>query len=193
MLSHYCDIAYSKLSLKLLYFYSFKKYLFMALIKTKGHYFLFLKAVVILFLLQCCSVSAAPIKIKCGFQIICAVGTHINRIGISGFAFTNTKVQTGILCSYYFNLKALGPNNRYAECNINTLINYGFIKNKNTPSTLDAVAVKYQLNTNYKYNIGYCYQWFINRNGTSQVIGTINAKYKNVAVLVSNDLLAKAY
>ena len=153
----------------------------------------FLKYLIInLFVLSLNSRVLAQLELSknYGFQIgfIGSFGTHVQRFGIhaQGYYVTNfAQFNAGI--RLYDNFKNLGPIGEHAEMNAFAGICIGYGKSTTEPNVfLSAVSNQ----TGLQHSFAYSYNYWFNKNGTTQVTGIIAIQVKQFSIISENDIFA---
>jgi len=122
-------------------------------------------------------------------NITCAIGTHLQRVGVASVFFYYYKnFQISARADYHYNKKNYGvplPSNEF-QISVAALFAYG---------KQDSNFVNYsnylQNHTNKKYSIAYSYKYYFDNIGTTQPSGALFLQIQKFELITENDLFGK--
>jgi len=127
-------------------------------------------------------------KFGINIGIVIALGTHINRFGVSvNSYYKNNHFQINPELRLYFNAKNLGPNKQSVEGVISLGVVYAYGK-KDT--TFNEFYSPISNQTQRKNSVGYAYRFYINNIQTNQRTGTIALQFNRFSFITENDLFS---
>ncbi len=116
------------------------------------------------------------------------VGTHINKLGVFVEGFQATKhIQTNGRFGASYNITHWGNKSSTPELQLSLAILYAFGKQVEQYPFFDILANK----TKYKQSVGYAYNFYLDKNQTSQRTGSIMYQYNNLRIITENDIFSQ--
>lgn len=120
--------------------------------------------------------------------IVANIGNSINRLGITANAYTIHKnYQFNFRLAVSYNLQHWGNLSSTPELQIGWGTVYAFGQTDSTVRNIDLVSN----NTFYKNSLGYAYNFYLDRNHTSQRTGTIGIQFAKWRIISENDILGE--
>ncbi|MCO6501218.1 MAG: hypothetical protein J5I47_12695 [Vicingus serpentipes] len=117
-----------------------------------------------------------------------ALGTHVNRVGISLSAYYNYKfTQVNATARGFYNFSTLALNQSTPELQLALGTQFGY--NKTDTISNDFIGI-IENNMPYKNSVGYAYTHYIDGQKTSQGTGIIAFNIDRVTIASENDLFA---
>ncbi len=154
-----------------------------------------LRNTVLFFVVLCCCIQNSfsqqyqEGKVGVNVGIILAIGTHIDRFGVSiNSYYHNNHFQINPELRLYFNGKNLGPNQQSVEgvVSLGVVYNYGK-KDTITNDFYSSISNQSQR----KNSFGYAYNFYFNDIQTSQKTGTVSIQVSDYNFIAENDLFAQ--
>jgi hypothetical protein len=121
--------------------------------------------------------------------VISALGNRFQRIGITAQAYYyHDFAQVNAEVRVYHNFRNLGPTGHYNELvtSAGLVIGYGAQRQEHNPF-LSTIANQ----TRYARSVGYSYNIYFNKIGTTQQTGTIALQFGKVSIISENDIFAR--
>ncbi len=124
--------------------------------------------------------------------LVAAIGNKFDRMGIclKGYCVYGA-VQLNADLRFYGNLKNLGPSGFYPEGFASLGIVYGYGKQDSINKTHFLTSVSNQ--TGHPSSIGYSYNAYFNKIGTTQQSGTISLQFNKTNIISENDIFGHSF
>lgn len=135
--------------------------------------------------LSCYNLSSQEINFKIGCSI--DFGNEVKRIGLQ-FDLNGQHIfaQLNLMTGVYYNFSSWGIKSRTPEVKLGVGAHFGIGDQDNMVNPFFGLE---DHNLVYDYGIGYVYQYYFDKQGTSQTTGLLIFNHKNVTVMTENDLL----
>jgi Bacterial toxin 23 len=152
-----------------------------------------LTPLIVIILLLCKKSSAQQYQKEeygANIGVVVALGTHFNRVGfVINSYYRNNHFQVNPELRFYFNLKSLGPKNKYFETVASIGIVYGYGKKRIEDTTYFFSTISNQ--TAYKNSVGYSFNMYFATKNNTQQTGIVSLQFDNFNFITENDLLAR--
>jgi hypothetical protein len=130
--------------------------------------------------------TADRFTINAGVNVM--AGTHYNRIGFNiGIHYVYGHFQSNTEARVYYNFLAPGPAKKYFEATVSQ----GLVGAFGTADHFSRFYSTVSNQTGYAHSIGYAYNLYLNRAGTTQQTGVISIQSGSFAIITENDILGR--
>ncbi|MFK8036842.1 MAG: polymorphic toxin type 23 domain-containing protein [Crocinitomicaceae bacterium] len=114
-------------------------------------------------------------------------GNEVKRIGLCfDINAYHEFVQVNLMSGAYYNFSSWGIQDKTPEVKLGVGAHFGIGPKDNI---LNPFVTLHDQNMPHDYSIGYGYQYYFDKQGTSQSSGLIVFNYKGLSILTENDLL----